>query len=119
MTARRRRFAILFGLLLILVNCRGSGPGELRNEQRTTLLVQNQSSSDMRVYAVYGAQRVRLGYVTGTRTQRLTVPSAIVSGGRELVFEANPLASDVVASSVEIYVAPGDEITMTIPPTVR
>lgn len=83
------------------------------------LVVENQSTSDMRIYARFAGQEVRLGSVTGLRTERLEIPSSIVGGGRELAFVADPLAGRSTATSFSIFVAPGEEVTMVIPPTVR
>jgi len=85
----------------------------------TTIEVQNQSTSDMRIYVVDGGRRVRLGSVTGTGTATFRIPDSIVAGGRDLVFQADPLAGRQVANSFSIYVAPGEQIQMTIPPAVR
>jgi len=83
------------------------------------LVVENHSTSEMRIYAVAGGRRVRLGSVTGGRTQTLRIPESLIGNGRDLIFEADPLAGRQAAASFRIFVAPGDEIYMTVPSHVR
>jgi hypothetical protein len=83
------------------------------------LVVENQSTSEMRIYAVASGRRVRLGSVTGGRTQTLRIPQSLIGTGRDLIFEADPLAGRQAAASFRIFVAPGEEIYMTVPPHVR
>jgi hypothetical protein len=83
------------------------------------LVVENQSTSEMRIYAVASGRRVRLGSVTGGRTQTLRIPESLIGSGRDLIFEADPLAGRQAAASFRIFVAPGEAIYMTVPPYVR
>jgi hypothetical protein len=108
-------------LLLTAVLAIGTGCAarQAYDGPETAVLVENQSLSDMRIYAIATGQRIRLGSVGGFRTQALRIPPAIVGGGRELSFEADPVAGLQPASSFNIYVLPGDTVTITIPPRVR
>lgn len=82
--------------------------------------VRNQSTSDMRIYVVTAAgQRTRLGFVNGNSTATLRIPPIIVGNGREVRFEADPLAGRATASSFSHYVRAGETVTITIPPQVR
>jgi predicted small lipoprotein YifL len=118
-----RRFCYMM-VAVALAGCgpQASGPqtGPLPPQARnTTLVVENQSTSDMRIYVVASGRRIRLGSVTGNRTMTLRIPASVVGGGRELSFQADPLAGRQVAASFSIFVAPGEEIHMTVPPSVR
>lgn len=94
-------------------NNRGSAGDE------ASLRVQNQSWLDMRIYVVASGQRVRLGTVNAASTSTLGIPAHVIGLGREVSFLADPLASSTVAQSFSMYVDPGDEVTLTIPPSVR
>lgn len=83
--------------------------------------VRNLGFPDMTIYAVTPAgSRVRLGIVTGNSTQRLTVPPHLLSGGGgRLRFLADPIGGDRTPVSEELFVAPGETVTLTIPPNSR
>jgi hypothetical protein len=89
-------------------------------QQGAGLRVENRSWSDVRVYVVTTAgHRTRLGMVSGSSTATLRIPVAVVSGGRELQFQVDPVGSRATASSFNIFVRPGETITITVPPQVR
>ena len=80
------------------------------------LQVENRSFADMVIYAVSGAQRVRLGLATGNSTKSFTVPSSLIRGGGPLRFLADPIGGSRTPISEEMMVQPGDIVTLTIPP---
>lgn len=111
-------------VLMLLAACASAGQNAqdgpvVGDRQEASLVVENQSTSDMRIYAIVSGQRVRLGSVTGLQTQTLEIPSQLVGGGRELAFEADPLAGQQSATSFSIYVTPGQQVVMRIPSRVR
>ena len=119
----RPRFAVVRTcasavLLLLLFSACSANPREQGTgaEEDATARVENRAWTDMTIYAVAGGQRVRLGSVSGNSTRVLRIPSQVVGFGRSLTFVADPLGSDRTSTSFEIYVRPGDEITLTIPP---
>jgi hypothetical protein len=79
--------------------------------------VRNLDFPDMTLY-VLGAtsSRVRLGVVNGNSTQVLTLPSYLVRGGDRLRFLADPIGGGRTPASEELFVAPGDTVTLTITP---
>jgi hypothetical protein len=85
-------------------------------ETPTTIRVENQGFPDMTIYAVRGSQRMRLGIAPGHNTTNLTVPRTLMSGLTPLRFIADPIAGNRPSVSQEITVAPGDAVTLTIPP---
>jgi hypothetical protein len=95
--------------------------GDFRDPVDDALVeVRNQSTSDMRIYVVTEAgQRTRIGFVSGNTTATLRIPPIIVGYGREVRFQADPLAGRSTASSFTHYVRPGETITITIPPQIR
>lgn len=115
-----RRPLLLTALVVLLAAC-GATRGGGAAADATPLRINNQSWLDMRIYVVAtgSGQRVRLGMVTANSVQTLRIPGHIVGMGREVVFQADPVASNTVASSWNMYVRPGQQVSLTIPPTVR
>ena len=73
--------------------------------------------ADVTVYAISATgARVRLGQVNGNSTQRLALPAYLVRGGERLRFLADPIGGSQGPVSEELYVAPGEAVTLTIPP---
>jgi hypothetical protein len=102
----------------VLSSCSGrsadSGP---RPESSALLRVENQGFSDMVIYAVTGAQRVRLGMATGNSTQSFTIPNYLIRGSGPIRFLADPVGGERTPVSEEITVQPGDVVGLTIPPS--
>jgi hypothetical protein len=103
-------------LLGVLAGCSGN-PREqdAAAPEGATVRVENRAWTEMTIYAVAGGQRVRLGSVTSNQTAVLGIPSSIIGFGRSLTFIADPLGSDRTSTSFEIFVQPGEEITLVIP----
>jgi hypothetical protein len=103
--------------LMVLVACgkraadRGASP-----ESPAMLQVENRSFADMVIYAVSGAQRVRLGMATGNSTQSFTIPNYLIRGKGQLQFLADPIGGNRAPVSDEMQVGPGDIVSLTIPP---
>lgn len=103
-------------LLAVLAGCSGNPRDrDAAAPEEATVRVENRAWTQMTIYAVAGGQRVRLGSVTGNQTAVLRIPSGIIGFGRSLTFIADPLGSDRTSSSFEIFVRPGEEITLVIP----
>ena len=82
----------------------------------TTIRVENRAFLDMTIYVYRGPQRLRLGTANGNSTSRFTIPSSLIFGATPLRFQADPIGSSRASISEEVTVAPGDEVTLTIPP---
>lgn len=100
------------------IACAGNRPEDgSRPDAGAGLEVRNLGFPDMTVYAVTPTgSRVRLGLVTGHSTQRFDLPARLVRGGDRLRFLADPIGGSRTPVSEELYVAPGDLVTLTIPP---
>lgn len=85
-------------------------------EGQAMVRVENQGFSDMVIYALDGAQRIRLGSVTGHSTRTLPIPGYLVRGVGTLRFLADPIGGRRTPVSEELTVQPGDLVTLTIPP---
>ena len=102
-------------LALSACNPMARGSGGTRNAP-AAVRIDNQSFSDMTVYALRSAQRVRLGLAPGHASTVFTVPSVLMTGLTPLRFIADPIGGARPSVSEEITVAPGDSVTLTIPP---
>jgi len=80
------------------------------------LQVENRGFADMVVYAISGAQRIRLGIATGNSTRAFTIPNILLRGAAPLRFLADPIGGSRSPVSEEMAVQPGDIVTLTIPP---
>lgn len=110
--------AAWLGVLLLLVSGCATNPGAApsRADEAARVRVENQAWSQMTLYVDTGGQRVRLGSVSASSTAVLRIPTSVVGLGRNVTFVADPVGSDRTSSSFEIYVRPGETITLTIPP---
>jgi hypothetical protein len=120
MRALTRHFALSFVLLALVVACarsRTSRPPAA--VEPAYVRISNQSWLDMNMYVLRSSQRIRLGTVGANQTQRFRLPQNLIFGATPLRFMADPIGSSRTASSFEIVVSPGDEVTLTIPPGIR
>ena len=107
----------LTGFMMIAASCATArGTGAISADEPTTLRVDNQSFSDMTVYALRNSQRLRLGLAPGHVNTVFRVPQMLMSGLTTLRFVADPIGSSRASVSEEITVAPGDSVVLTIPP---
>jgi hypothetical protein len=84
----------------------------------TMLKVNNQAFLDMTIYVYRSSQRVRLGTAGGNSTSRFVIPSNLIFGSTPLRFQADPIGGNRTPVSQEITVTAGDEVILTIPPTM-
>jgi hypothetical protein len=117
MTRALKLTLALFLVALGAAACVGKGKNAPTPQAATYVRVENQSWLDVDVYALFGGTRRRLGTVTGNTTQTLRIPSDVVGIGRALSFLADPVGSSRTGTTIsEIYVTPGQQLTLTIPP---
>jgi hypothetical protein len=110
---------IAFALLVLGASaCKtfSHGSGASDQNQPTVVQVDNQGFLDMNIYAARNSQRVRLGTAIGNSKTNFTVPPGLVSGLTPLRFIADPIGGTRASVSMEITVAPGDTVVLTIPP---
>lgn len=111
MTVSRRVF--LLATVAFLSACASSHVTQ-EPQPATTLKVDNQGILDMTIYALRGAERVRLGIAGGLKTTVLPIPPRMVFGPTSLRFLGDPIGSNRNPVSDEISIAPGDQVTWTI-----
>ena len=114
----KNRIASASIALLFLIACNGlaHGSGTSNQNSPAAIRVENQSFSDMTVYALRTSERVRLGLAPGHASTVFTVPTALLNGLTQLRFIADPIGGVRPSVSEEITVAPGDSVVLTIPP---
>ncbi len=117
-TATRTLMLLALALAAACAGGRGA-PADDPGAEPTLVRVENQSWLDMNIFVVEGGQRIRLGSVTGNSSGTLRIPRSVIGLGRNLSFIADPVGSRSQASSFEIYVRPGETVSLTIPPQVR
>ena len=110
------RFCLSLAFVALTACAARSATGGPNPESETVLQVQNQSFSDMVIYALRSSQRTRLGTATGNSTKIFTLPQYLVRNGGTLRFQADPIGGNQAPVSEEMSVQPGDIVTLTIPP---
>jgi hypothetical protein len=104
-------------MLATLVQCGGRDPASSPTPSSAAMLhVENRGFADMVVYAISGAQRIRLGIAIGNSTRAFTIPRILLRGAGPLRFLADPIGGSRSPVSEEMVVHPGDIVTLTIPP---
>ena len=110
---------LLLQLALVAgLGCAGGAPVEApAPRSEAELSVENLGFADVTVYAIGPTgSRVRLGQVSGNSTGRLALPDYLVRGGERQRFLADPIGGGQAPVSEELYVGPGESVTLTIPP---
>ena len=112
------RFLAAAALALAIAGCARATPGTAAGPASAgaTLIVDNQATFEMTIYALRGAQRVRLGQARALQSTTLSIPPDLVSGFA-LRFIADPIGSSRTPISQEITVWPGDTVEIRIPPS--
>lgn len=86
-------------------------------EETTSIRVENENISDMRISirrAPSGAT-YRLGTARGAQTTSLSVPRSIITGVNEVTFEITPISGGMRTLTRTITISPGDTILLRIP----
>ena len=123
----RSSFRLLARLLLVPAACLPAACSSNPPEEETapeaqagskaSIEVRNLGFPDMTIYVISGTgNRVRVGVVNGNSTQVIDLPPYLVRGGDRLRFLADPIGGGRTPVSEELFVAPGDTVTLTIPP---
>ncbi len=116
MKSTRSILSAIAGFAIALSACAPVKTAPGTYQTRTTLKVDNRAYLDMTIYAMRGAERVRLGQATGASVSTFTIPADMVRTTTPLRFVADPIGSSRAAISDEFTVRAGDEVVMEIPP---
>jgi hypothetical protein len=118
MMRTRRSLALVLAATLLAGACVGKGRNAPAPQERATVRVENQAWMDVDVFALYSGTRARLGTVTANSSATFRIPPAVVGMGRELQFMVDPVGSSRQGVSFNMYVRPGEEIRLTVPPSL-
>lgn len=80
----------------------------------TTVVVENNNWHDMRVFAVTGGIRHRLGTVTSMNTRRYRVPQHLTAHGRGLQILVDPIGGQESFLSHRVQVYDGGQINLSV-----
>jgi hypothetical protein len=110
--------AVLFVAALGTTGCVGKGRNAPAPQEFASVRVNNRAFIDVDVFALNGSTRARLGSVSANGTGTLRIPAAVVGTGRDLRFMVDPIGSSRQGLSFNIYVRPGEQVTLTVPPSI-
>lgn len=82
--------------------------------QDVTINVVNNNWLGVRVYAIIGSVRYRLGTVNGLGRQTLKIPASAVSNGTDIRLVAVPYGRRSANTTMVTFVYPGDELEYRI-----
>lgn len=114
MQVSRRQFLLVSAAFLTAC---ASSRRPAKQQEETSVEVDNQSVLDMNIYVLRGGERIRLGTAGGLRTTILRIPPQLIFGATALRFLADPIGSNRTPVSDEIIVSAGDQVTLRIPPS--
>ena len=83
-------------------------------EPETTVRVINNKPIEMKIYALDGSTRIKLGTVSGSEERVFVIPPFLIRGGNSLQFMADPIGSNLTATTQWFPLRPGEEIQFTI-----
>jgi hypothetical protein len=107
--------AVLFVAALGTAGCVGKGKNAPTPQPVASVTVNNRAFIDVDVFALNGTTRARLGMVSANGTGTFRIPTTVVGTGRDLRFMVDPIGSSRQGVSFNIYVRPGERVTLTVP----
>ncbi len=110
----RRSTSILISALLLCACATSSRQAGNQEDYKTSVRVENRNFLDMKIYILRGAERIRLGTVTGNSTQVFTIPEGLIFGSSLLRFLADPIGGTATPISQEISVRQGEIVELII-----
>ena len=104
--------------LLALAGCAGHNRSDqaVAPDLPPALRVENDNTSDMKVYLIRGGQRVRIGTANALGVTMLKLPPTVINGVTELRFLLVPIGGNRAELSEKITANPGEEIVLRILP---
>jgi hypothetical protein len=101
-------------ILISLSSCTTTRRAGDQVEPKTLVRVENRNFLDMKIYILRGAERIRIGTVTGNSTEVLVIPQYLVVNAGLIRFLADPIGGNQTPISQEISVRPGQEVELII-----
>ena len=125
MSLRYNTLALVATMLTTSVSaCRTAAPldvpqSEGEHPEGVMLVVRNDNYSDMKIFAVRGGQRTRLGTAIGNTSTSFKIAERFYSFGGDMRVDATPIGGNEYASTGTVVVSPGQTIVFTIAPVIR
>ena len=82
--------------------------------ETATVSVENRNWQDVRVFALVGGIRHRLGTVTSMQTQRFSIPRHLTAQGRDLQVLVDPIGGSSSFLSPRVQVYAGQEVNLSV-----
>jgi hypothetical protein len=83
-------------------------------EQGWTLTIVNHHWLDVSVYVMSDGDRSHVAMVTATRTQSFEMPARLITGGRLIVLEADPIGATRPVRTERLAVQGGQNVEWTL-----
>jgi len=109
---RTSKFILI--LPLFLFACASSRQAGSQEDYKTSVRVENRNFLDMKIYILRGAERIRIGTVTGNSTQVFTIPEGLIFGSGLVRFLADPIGGTDTPISQEVSVRQGEVVELII-----
>jgi len=100
--------------MLLLCACATTRQAGNQEDFKTAVRVENRNFLDMKIYILRGAERIRIGTVTGNSTQVFTIPEGLIIGSGLVRFLADPIGGTDTPISQEISVRQGEVVELII-----
>ena len=84
------------------------------SETEWSLTVKNHHWLDVSIFVMYDGQRAHVGTVSATRTETYLLPSTMVSAGRTVRLEANPIGAARTLRTEALVVQGGQHVEWTL-----
>lgn len=111
-----RRLLWISATLAALAACshQHAAEAEATPDQGWTLTVVNHHWLDVSVYVMSDGGRSHVALVAATRTQSFEMPSRMITGGRLIILEANPIGAIRTVRSERLSVQGGQQVQWTL-----
>jgi hypothetical protein len=113
MNAHPLRLVLLAALLTGCVH-RSRSSVDAVPEADWTLTVNNHHWLDVSVFVLHDGGRTRLGTVAATRNETYTLPFRMITAGRTVRFEANPIGATSNVATDAVTVRGGGHVEWTL-----
>lgn len=114
---RIARFLAVILATAALAGCASTGAAD--REPYATLIVENDNTMAVNVFALRGATRTRLGTVTGLGQEEFSLRIGMLSGGNQLRLLIAPIGSPIDYPSQSIMVYEGDVLELRVSSFLR
>lgn len=82
--------------------------------EAASVVVENNNWQDVRVFAVVGGMRHRLGTVTSMNTRRYRIPQHMTAHARQLRILVDPIGGQATFLSPSVQVYAGQEVSLSV-----